>query len=292
MIKKRSGEIIVTNEKQNALLKKLYGSFGGRILLKLLTAPAVSAAVGSFMDSKLSKPLIKRFIRTNNIDTSQYIMTGINSYNDFFTRKIKDGMRPFDMNSGSLVSPCDSKLSVYRICEKSVFRIKDSLYRVEDLLQNSSLAAKYSGGLCLIFRLEVDDYHRYCYIDNGTKSANVYIHGELHTVNPIALEHYNIYKRNCREYTVMHTENFGDAVQIEVGALLVGKIANHHEECSFKKGEEKGMFLFGGSTVVLLLQKGRVKIDPDILKNSAEGYETVVKCGEKIGSCSLLGFED
>lgn len=283
MIKTRDGRIIVTNEKQNEMLGKLYGSVTGRTMLKLLTAPALSAAVGAFMDSPLSKPLIKRFVRTNNIDTSQYIMSGIRSYNDFFTRKIKPGMRPVNMTPSNLISPCDSKLSAYKISEKSVFRIKNSYYRISDLLRSRKLAEKYKGGWCLIFRLEVNDYHRYCYIDKGSKGDNRYISGELHTVNPIALEHYNIYKRNCREYTVLHTENFGDVTQIEVGAMLVGKIANHHKAHSFRRGEEKGMFLFGGSTVVLLIESGRAVIDSDIVENTADGFETIVKYGEKIG---------
>lgn len=284
MIKTRDGRIIVTNKKQNSLLKKLYGSVGGRILLKALTAPSLSRLVGSFMDSSLSKPLIKSFVRANNIDTSQYITDGIRTYNEFFTRKIKDGMRPVDMNANHLISPCDSKLSAYKICSKSIFRIKGSHYRVEDLLQSNPLAQRYSGGLCLVFRLEVDDYHRYCYIDDGEKGGNTYISGELHTVNPVALEHYNIYKRNCREYTVLHTEHFGNVAQVEVGAMMVGKIANHHGEYAFLRGEEKGMFLFGGSTVVLLIEKNKVKLDEDIIRNTADGFETIVRYGEKIGT--------
>lgn len=283
MIKTRDGRIIVTNEKQNALLDKLYGTAAGRVLLKLITAPVLSRAVGAFMDSPLSRPLIKRFIRANNIDTSQYIMSGIRSYNDFFTRRVKPGKRPVDMNPEHLISPCDSKLSAYKISEDSIFRIKGSDYRLTDLLRSDKLARKYNGGTCLIFRLEVDDYHRYCYIDGGSKGGNRYIPGELHTVNPIALEHYNIYKRNCREYTVLRTENFGDVTQIEVGAMLVGKIANHHGTHTFRRGEEKGMFLFGGSTIVLLIENGYADIDRDIIVNTAAGYETVVKYGEKIG---------
>ena len=135
----------------------------------------------------------------------------------------------------------------------------------------------------MIFRLEVNDYHRYCYIDSGVKSRNYRIDGELHTVNPIALGHYNIYKRNSREWTVLRTENFGDVTQIEVGAMFVGRIVNHHEKSRIRRGEEKGFFEFGGSTIVLLTERDRVEIDPDIMQNSADGFETVVKCGEKIG---------
>jgi len=283
MIKTRDGKIISSNKRQNELLSKIYGSFGGRVLLKLLTAPALSGTVGRFMDSSMSKPLINRFIRANNIDISQYVMSGIRSYNDFFTRKLKNGARKIDMAPDHFISPCDSKLSAYKICGKSVFRIKGSYYRVSDLLKSHSLAERYKGGWCLIFRLEVDDYHRYCYIDSGSKSDNTYIPGVLHTVNPIALEHYNFYKRNCREYTTLHTKNFGDVIQTEVGAMMVGRISNHHGEYVFRRGEEKGMFLFGGSTIVLLVEKDRIKIDKDILANTENGYETVVKYGEKIG---------
>ncbi len=283
MVRTRDGRNVSANERQNAVLKKLYGTVWGRLLLKILTAPAVSEIVGAFMDSPLSKPFVSPFIRSHNIDTSQYIMTGVRSYNDFFTRKIKPQSRQIDMEKSHLISPCDSKLTVYRVDKDSLFRIKNSLYSVADLLNSKKLAERYSGGLCLIFRLEVDDYHRYCYIDSGTKTENWFIAGELHTVNPIALKHYNIYKRNCREYTMLRTENFGDVIQAEVGAMMVGRIVNHHGKASFRRGEEKGMFMFGGSTVVLLIERGRAVIDADIVSNSASGIETVVKYGEKIG---------
>ena len=89
MIKTRKGEVIVTNEKQNELLGKLYGSAGGRMALKLLTRPFISKMAGAFMDSPLSIPLIKPFIRKNGIDMSEYEKKRYWSYNAFFTRKIK-----------------------------------------------------------------------------------------------------------------------------------------------------------------------------------------------------------
>lgn len=285
MIRTRDGETVTPkNESQAHALNALYGNAVGRGALKVLTAPALSKAVGAFMDSPASKPLIDRFVKSNNIDTSQYIMSDIDSYNAFFTRRIKSGKRPVDLNREHLISPCDAKLTVCRINEDSLFAIKDSLYSAADLIGNERIAKRYTDGLCLIFRLEVDDYHRYCYIDSGVKSANVFIEGELHTVNPIALEHYDIYKRNSREVTMLRTESFGDVIQTEVGAMLVGRIKNRHGKgYHFTRGEEKGMFLFGGSTIVLLIEKDKVEIDGDILLNSAENCETVVKYGEKIG---------
>ncbi|MBR3282645.1 MAG: phosphatidylserine decarboxylase [Ruminococcus sp.] len=283
MIKTRKGEVIVTNEKQNELLGKLYGSAGGRMALKLLTRPFISKMAGAFMDSPLSIPLIKPFIRKNGIDMSEYEKKRYWSYNAFFTRKIKKEMRPVDMSDEALISPCDSKLTVYRIDKNSIFRIKGSRYSLRDLLKNDFLARRYEGGLCMIFRLEVNDYHRYCYIDSGIKTENTHIKGQLHTVNPVALKRYNIYKRNSREYTLIHTYNFGDVVHMEVGAMMVGRIFNLHGSGGICKGVEKGMFEFGGSTIVLLFEKDRVIPDKDILRNSAENIETVVKYGERIG---------
>ncbi len=283
MIKDRNGRVIPENSSQSRVLSVLYGTVFGRLLLKVLTLPIISKLSGRFMDSPLSIPLIKPFIRRNRIDMRQYREKNYRSFNEFFTRKIRPSARPIPSGANELISPCDSKLTVYPVSEKSLFEIKGSMYSVADLLENSAMAQRYCGGLCMIFRLCVDDYHRYCFIDNGVKSESVFIKGELHTVNPIALGRYNIYKRNSREYTVLHTENFGEVVHVEVGAMLVGKICNRKLRC-FRKGEEKGMFRYGGSTVVLLLEKDRVTIDDDILENSKNGIETVVKYGEKIGN--------
>ena len=263
--------------------KFLYRNFIGRLILKLLIRPCVSKLGGVYMNRKCSKGMIKKFVKKNNIDLSQYDMTNIKCYNDFFTRKIIDGARNINMESNKLISPCDSKLQAFKINEESIFNIKDSYYKVEDLIQNKELAKEYINGYCLIFRLTVDDYHRYCYVDNGTKTKNTPIKGVLHTVNPIALERYNFYKTNSREYCILETENFGKIIQVEVGALMVGKISNHHQEYTFTKGEEKGMFLFGGSTIVLLV-KENIKIDEDILFNTSNNDETVVRYGEAIGT--------
>lgn len=258
-----------------------YRNLFGRFILKFLIRPWVSKVGGWYMNRKASLKRIPKFVKENNLNLDDYELDGIKCFNDFFTRKIKDGARNIDFTSNHLISPADSKLSAYKIEENSVFCIKDSYYRVEDLVKDKSIAEEFKDGYCLIFRLTVDDYHRYCYPDSGEKSKNIHIKGVFHTVNPIALERYNIYKRNTREYTILETDNFGKMIQIEVGALMVGKIKNHHQEYTFKKGEEKGMFLFGGSTIVLLVKD--VVIDDDIIYNTQNGNETVVKYGEKIG---------
>ena len=69
---------------------------------------------------------------------------------------------------------------------------------------------------------------------------------------------------------------------------MVGRIKNNHEEYEYKKGEEKGYFEFGGSTIVLLFKKGIITLDKDIIENSKENIETIVKYGEKIGKNTLM----
>lgn len=281
--KRRDGTLILEDSSQDRLLSLLYGSALGRALLKPLTAPFISKAAGRLLSTKVSCALIKPFIRSNNIDMSLFEAVSYNSYNEFFARKIRPEVRPVDPDPNHLISPCDSKLTVLPITEGAQFVLKHTPYTVASLLRDEQLAGAYAGGYAMIFRLTVDDYHRYCYPLDAQKEAFVHIPGALHTVNPIANDYFPIYKENAREYCVLHSDVFGDLVMMEVGALLVGRIVNHPAGLQVHRGEEKGYFQFGGSTVVLLLKAGQAVIDPDILQNSREGIETVVKFGEKIG---------
>ncbi len=282
-IKDRQGNIIPSDGSQQKMLDILYGSAAGNIALKGLTAPFVSKAAGAFCSSILSAKLIPSFIKSSGIDMTEYEPGRYRSYNDFFTRKIKPSARPIDMEPSHFISPCDSKLTIYRIDENSRFMIKGSEYSTASFLKCRKLAEKFSGGYFMIFRLEVTDYHRYIYIDSGHKSKNFHINGVYHTVNPTALEKADIYKENTREFTILHTDNFGSVIHAEVGAMMVGKITNHHQHHEFVRGEEKGMFEFGGSTIVLMVKPDVILPDSDITENTNAGFETVVKMGEKIG---------
>ena len=254
------------------------------MVLKLLTCPTISKIGGAYMDSKISKIHIKGFIRNNGIDMSQYEKADYKCFNECFTRKILKGERPIDTDHNVLISPCDGRLSAYRISDNSDFYIKQSYYSVKDLIEDSEKAPDYEGGVCLVFRLCVDDYHRYGYIDDGRIIENRYIKGKLHTVRPIALNRYPVFVQNSREYSIIETENFGTIAQIEVGALMIGKIRNHQANGPIKKGEEKGMFLYGGSTIVVLLEKDVAEIPEQYFERTAKDIETKVKYGSKIGN--------
>ncbi len=265
-------------------LRFLYGNFFGRIILALLSARLVSKIVGKFLDTRLSKPMISGFIKKNGISEEEFVLDGLKCFNDCFVRRVKEGKRPVEYSPEALISPCDGRLSAYRIKDNTVLPIKQSEYTIHSLLAGDGVAEKYKNGICLVFRLCVDNYHRYCYIDNGSKGENVFIKGKLHTVRPVALESRPVFTQNCREYTVMETENFGTVTQVEVGAMLVGKIKNHHGEHSFIRGEEKGLFLYGGSTIVVLLEEGRANIPEGFFEATRDGSEIIVKYGEQIGT--------
>ena len=265
------------------VLRFLYGTAAGRLLLRPLTSRVFSGMVGRFMDSRASRALIGPFVRKNRIDLADYLPARYDSFNAFFTREIRPEKRPFDSRLESLCAPCDGLLSVYPIGEDTAFAIKGSLYTPASLLGDDLRAAQFTGGTALVFRLCVNHYHRYRYFDSGVKGENRFIPGVLHTVRPIALAHTDVFVQNCREYAFLETDHFGTAAQIEVGAMLVGKIRNLHGPCRFARGQEKGMFLYGGSTVVLLLEKDAACLPESFFDATVRGLEIPVRCGQVIG---------
>ena len=268
--------------RDGAALRFLYRTPLGRLLLKPLCARPISRLCGRFLDSPLSKPLIAPFVRRNGVRLEDFDSDNFRCFNDCFTRKIRPELRPVDSAPDALVAPCDGLLSVYPIREGTVIPVKQSQYSISDLLGGDPAASRFEGGACLVFRLCVNHYHRYCYPDGGRLLRSAFIPGELHTVRPIALEEMAVFVRNCREYALLETDHLGTVAQIEVGAMLVGKIANHPAPERFERGDEKGMFLYGGSTVILLIEPGRIHIPEEIFALSAEEREIPVCMGERI----------
>lgn len=270
---------------QERFLHWLYTSVPGRALLPLLTRPFITKLGGVVMNSTLSKRAIPGFIRNNNIDMSDFEERPYLSYNDFFTRKILPGKRPICADENTLISPCDALLSAYAIEHNARFQIKGSRYTLPELLRDDALSERFTGGTLLLFRLTVRDYHRYCYAASGMKSADVLIPGVFHTVNPLAAATRPLYKENTRVYSLVESEKFGTLLQMEVGALMVGKIVNDHPEaCTVERGCEKGHFEFGGSTIIVLLEPGAAQIDATYFQNTAQGQETPVRYGQAVGT--------
>lgn len=274
----------ICKDNPNKGLSFLYNTYVGRIILKpLVKSKFISALTGKFMDSSISKFMIKPFIKSHNIKMEEYITKKYNSFNDFFIRNIKKEARLINGNKNALIAPCDSKLTCYKITKDLKFNVKNSTYSVSSLINDENVANAFIGGYALVFRLSPEDYHHYLFCDDGIIINNYKIDGKYHSVNPIVYDNYKVFRENTRECTLVKTNNFKNIMYVEVGALLVGKICNIKKQGKFKKGEEKGYFMYGGSTVILLIQKDALLIDDEIIKNSSKNIETYVKCGEKIG---------
>ena len=257
----------------------LYNNPVGRIFLGIAVSPFVSNIYASKNAKKSSVKKIPAFIKEHNIDMSDFEDREYKSFTDFFTRKIRYGKRPVDMTPGALISPADSKLLVYEIEKDTSMRIKGRTYTVDEILADAENAKEFAGGYALVFRLTVDDYHRFCYPDKGCLISKRFIKGKLHTVSPVSKNH-KIYMENTRLVNLLKTEKFGTIAYIEVGAMLIGRIVDNGTDV-FEKGQEKGYFEPGGSTVILLVKN--VEIDKDIMEQSASGIETKVRYGERIG---------
>lgn len=270
-------------EKDGLFLRYLYHTVPGRLTLKLLAGRSLSRLAGRYMDSALSRPLIGHFVRRYSIRLSDYRQADYACFNDFFCREIRPELRPLPEDPALLFAPCDGRLSVWRIKGNTVLAVKHSRYTLDELFAGDPIAERYRDGVCLVFRLCVDNYHRYCYPDNGRQTEPRFIPGELHTVRPIALHTLPVFTRNCREYTVMDTEHFGCVTQMEVGAMLVGRIENHGGAGPCRRGEEKGLFRYGGSTVLLLLEKDRAVLPEELFIRSEHGEELRVQMGQPIG---------
>ncbi len=266
-------------EKPSGSLDFLYNNAFGRFILLLIKNRFISNIVGSYMNSSLSKPMIKKYIKKYNIDMNLYKNEYYGSFNDFFKRELKEIKRT--NNHDDLISICDSKISVYNIEQSLILNIKNSKYTLEELIKEQ-VSPEYEGGTCIIYRLEPKDYHHYIFNDDGIILSNKKINGKLHTVNPIVYDKYKVFTENKREVTTMKTTHLDNIIQIEVGALCVGRIKNR-EVMQFERYEEKGYFEFGGSTIIQLFKKGIVDIDQEILNNTKEGIETQVTVGKVIG---------
>lgn len=273
---------------EQRVMELLYGTRLGFWLTEaVLKHRWVTEAYARRMHGPSSRAKIKPFIEQFNVNTDELVrpVESFTCFNEFFIRQLKPTARPIDRKPSHLISPADSRLIAYPIQQSTVVPVKGRAFTIAELLRDEALAKQYEHGLCLIFRLAPVDYHRFGYIDDGEQGAVRVINGFYRSVNPLALwKGLNIFPENQRELCVLHTRNFGDVLHVDVGATSVGRIIQHQRAGgAMRRGNEKGYFEFGGSTSILLFQAGRMRLDEDIAKYSAQGIETIVRYGERVG---------
>ena len=271
------------------LVRLAYGTrLGLWATTNILTRRWVSILVGLYYDSGLSRGKIESFARQLNIDLDECEkeIHHYGCFNEFFYRKLKAEYRPITAEPGAVASPGDGRLLVFpRIDEETLSYVKWAPVRLMDLFdQDRDLAERYQSGSCGVLRLCPADYHRFHFPVSGKPGPTTIVPGLLHSVSPYALEQkIPVYALNKRSLCTLKSEEFGEVLLMEVGALCVGSMVQTyraHEET--RLGEEKGFFKFGGSTVIFFFRENTVTFDEDLLQNSAQGVETIVKMGERI----------
>ncbi len=247
--------------------------------------------LGWYADSRWSRGKIAATIRDLAIDMADYETPagGYASFNDFFTRRLKPGRRPFDPDPAVLVSPADCRLLVYeRLSQATCFPVKGVSFTLEELLGSgpnaAAEAARLANGVLLVCRLCPADYHRFHYPAAGRTAATWTVPGAYESVNPFALAAgARPFSGNARRVSILDTAATGRTAFIEVGAFGVGRIVQTHPTEKFAKMDEKGFFAFGGSTLVLVFPQGTFQPDTDLCRNSAQGLETLIRAGEPLG---------
>ncbi len=285
-IDRQSGETKTEVVPGEGVMKWLYSTSTGEAALHLLVKRKfVSELGGWYMDTRLSAKRIHKFVVENNINLEECKISNPNefaTFNNFFYRELKADARPIGKN---IISPADGKIIAFQSLNNiSSFFVKGFKFTIKTFLQDKNLANNYADGAMAIIRLAPADYHRFHFPAGGNVSASKSIKGYYFSVSPLALRgSLKNFCENYREYCILETKQYGDILIADVGATMVGSITQTYKaNTDVKKGDEKGYFAFGGSTLVLLFEKDKITFDDDLISNTKNGMETYIKMGESI----------
>ena len=274
----------------------LYESNSGKSLSTLICKAPLSKFYGALQDLPLSQQKVQPFIKKFNIKMEDYLpedgrseKSPYSSFNQFFIRRFRPGKRPIVQTKTEMAAFSEARYFGYEsVRDDEVVPVKGHNLQPKALLANTKWEKTFEDGPLLLARLCPVDYHRYHYPDNGSIVDDYRVSGLYHSVNPLALKSkQDILITNERHVTILETENFGKLAYIEVGAICVGKIIQSKpldKGRAFARGEEKGYFLFGGSTVIVIGEKGKWKPSADILENTKKGMETYLHLGMTVAS--------
>jgi phosphatidylserine decarboxylase len=240
------------------------------------------------MNKTASALRILPFISTYGVDVDEFAKSAFayKTFNEFFYRALKPTARPIAPGDRVAVLPADGRHLAFANADATPgYYVKGQKFSVAELLGDAALAQKFSGASILISRLCPVDYHRFHFPVAGTPGESRLINGWLYSVSPIALRRNLRYLvENKREITLVESPVFGTVAVIEVGATNVGSIRQSFVPGrAVVKGEEKGLFAFGGSCVITLFQRGRIRFDADLLASSADLIEVYAKMGDRLG---------
>jgi phosphatidylserine decarboxylase len=239
----------------------------------------------------LSASKIPEFVKRYEIQMPDFEDRTYSNFNEFFIRKFKPGKRPFSGSNREFAAGAEARYLVFNSLKLDQrFSVKGIEINLGELLGDEGLAQTFEGGSLILARLCPVDYHRFHFPFRGLLTRHYRVAGTFHSVNPVAIETTpRVFLENERQVAVLEHPLMGKTAMIEVGALGVGKIIQSSYSrqtplpLKFEMGQEKGYFLFGGSTVIWLVEKDKIKLSEDLVANSAQGLETWVPLGQKLG---------
>lgn len=270
-------------------LKLIYDNPFGKLLLWAAVKKSwFSRWYGWRMSQPASKARIRPFIRKYKLDEEEFDSDpeGFRSFNEFFSRKLKPDARPIEQENAVAVFPADGRhLGVQDLSANLGFYVKGQKFDLPKLFQSEELAGRFRKGSLIISRLCPVDYHRFHAPVSGKISEARLINGSLFSVNPIALrKRLSVFWENKRYLCMIDSDYHGKVAQFIVGATCVGSATfTFSQNQRVKKGEELGYFSFGGSSVLTLFEKDRLRISEDVQQHSQANIETYAKMGEEMG---------
>ena len=286
---RRTGRVETEQVFGEGWLRFAYENPVGRLSVWLIARRAVfSKWFGRRMSKPESALRVVPFITQYNLDVDEFAKSPFDykTFNDFFYRALKPDARPIAGGDDVAVLPADGRHLVFpNIDAAEGFYVKGAKFTVRELLDDEELASRFAGGAMVISRLCPVDYHRFHFAVAGAPRESRLVQGWLYSVSPIALRRRIRYLvENKREVTVIDGSPFGPVAMIEVGATNVGSIRQSFVPGRpVAKGDEKGLFAFGGSCVITLFTRGSIRFDDDLVSQSREQRETYARMGERLG---------
>lgn len=271
-------------------LRWTYGTaLGGLSVWALIKRAAFSHWYGWRMNRRISAQRVLPFIADYDLDVDEFAKSPLEfkTFNEFFYRALKKEARPIAGGEDTAVFPADGRHLVFPDVDAAEgFYVKGAKFTLAELFGgDEALAREFAGGAMVISRLCPVDYHRFHFPVAGVPAEPRLINGYLYSVSPIALRRNVRYLvQNKRALTVMDGTRFGRVAVFEVGATCVGTIRNVFAEGRpVAKGAEKGFFTFGGSCVITVFARDRIRFDDDVVAQSALQVETYARMGDRLG---------
>jgi phosphatidylserine decarboxylase len=248
--------------------------------------PLFDWAYAAYQNTGRSARQIEPFVCEYHIDMSEFEPVQYRSFAEFFDRRFRPGVRKFPSAPGEMGAFAEARYLAWdRLAPGQEFPVKGHSLDAEQILGKAARARPFIDGPVLLARLAPVDYHHVHYPDHGMTLDQDRLGGRLWTVNWHALQNKpDILFSNERRINVLETRNFGRLGFVEVGALSVGRIVQVHPiETAFRRGEEKSVFRFGGSAIVVFGEPGAWQPADDLVAHTKEGVETFVRLGEPVG---------